>query len=46
VLRLAPGEKVVQDEHFELFTVAETLKIAEILQFPTKSWIPKHKYQI
>jgi len=30
VLRLARGERAVQDEHFELLTVAKTSKMAEI----------------
>jgi len=33
MLRLARGERAVQDKHFEFFTVAETLKMAEILNF-------------
>jgi len=33
VLGLAQGERAVQDEHFELFTVTETLKMAEIWNF-------------
>jgi len=33
VLGLAQGERAVQDEHFELFTVTETPKMAEIWNF-------------
>jgi len=33
VLKLARGERVVQDEHFGLFTAAEIPKIAEIRNF-------------
>jgi len=33
VLRLAQGEKAVQDEHFEVFTVSETPKMAKIRNF-------------
>jgi len=32
-LQLATGESAVIDEHFELFTVSETPKIAEIQNF-------------
>jgi len=33
VLRLAPSEKVVQDKHFEVFTVAVTQKMTDIEHF-------------
>jgi len=34
VLRLARDKRTVQDEHSEIFTVAETSKMAEIHDFP------------
>jgi len=33
VLRVARGERAVQDEHFELFTEAKTLKMTDIQDF-------------
>jgi len=33
MLQLAPGERAVRDEHVELFTYAETTKMAEIWNF-------------
>jgi len=43
MLRLARGERAVQEAHFELFTVTETLKLAEIQDFKNLNAISKKK---
>jgi len=46
VLRLAGGERAIKDEHFELFTIVETPKMAEIQRFQFFSAISQKKWNI
>jgi len=46
VLRIARGERTVQDDHFELFTVAEIPKIREIRNFLNVEEISTKKLNI
>jgi len=43
VLRIARGERAVQDEHFELFTVAEIPKMTELSNFQNLRQVSKTK---